>query len=257
MANILTVGDIHMKADLVLPIIDSALRHHEVDKIIFMGDYFDEWGQNNYEETIDLLSKWIKEKRKNYEVVCLIGNHDAPYLAESPRHYSSKDPQISNIISSALFHDFQAQFSYEADGWLFCHGGEVDEIKLDSCYLQPLPDTQESRRLAFQEDRMIGRARGGTSYVGSLIWCDYDAELLVYGNSIYPKQVVAHSPQKTISAIVPHPERSEEQFICVDTFSLTPKHQTVGDGSLLLLKDGVPGVIKTMYVELVKQKYKK
>lgn len=80
---------------------------------------------------------------------------------------------------------------------------------------------------------MIGRARGGTSCGGNY----YDAELLVYGNSIYHKQVVAHSPQKN-SAIVFHPERSEEQFICVDTFSLTPKHRLVGDGSLLLLKEG-------------------
>lgn len=255
MANILVVGDIHMKADLILPLVDSVLKRQEVDTIVLMGDYFDEWGQNNYEETADLLSQWIQVKRENYEVICLIGNHDAPYLAESPRHYSSSSPYVSELVSHALFHNFKAQFAYQADGWLFCHAGEVDEIRLDDYYFKPLPESEESRRLAFREDMIVGRARGGTSYVGGLIWCDYDAELLVHGNAIYPKQVVAHTPQVEVTAIVPHPERPEEQFICVDTFSLTSNHQPIGDGSLLLLKNGEPRVIRTSYVEKVKEKY--
>ena len=61
MSNVLVIPDVHLKFNILYPIIKDVTSQNKVDKLVFLGDYFDDWGQqlNNklYEETCDYLKK--------------------------------------------------------------------------------------------------------------------------------------------------------------------------------------------------------
>lgn len=40
--NTLIIGDIHCKSKFILPRIDQAIDAYGVNKVVFVGDYFDE-----------------------------------------------------------------------------------------------------------------------------------------------------------------------------------------------------------------------
>lgn len=45
--KILVIPDIHMKTKQMLPKVAKIANEQEIDKIVFIGDYFDDWHQVN------------------------------------------------------------------------------------------------------------------------------------------------------------------------------------------------------------------
>lgn len=43
----LLIGDLHLKSQLILPIVDKIIQTHNIKRIIFLGDYVDLHGQTN------------------------------------------------------------------------------------------------------------------------------------------------------------------------------------------------------------------
>ena len=43
----LLVGDLHLKSQLILPIVDNVIKDNNVKRVIFLGDYVDFPGQTN------------------------------------------------------------------------------------------------------------------------------------------------------------------------------------------------------------------
>lgn len=41
------VGDIHLKARIILPIVEKIINHYNCQRVIFLGDYTDLNDQNN------------------------------------------------------------------------------------------------------------------------------------------------------------------------------------------------------------------
>ena len=57
----LVIGDIHLMAGIVLPLIDKQIKE-EISHIVLTGDYTDQWGQNEnsrlYIKDLQFLLDW-------------------------------------------------------------------------------------------------------------------------------------------------------------------------------------------------------
>ncbi|EIB6819137.1 metallophosphoesterase, partial [Enterococcus faecalis] len=104
----LLVGDLHLKARLMLPIIERKTYELKCKRIIFIGDYVDDYFQEfNVELFINDLNYLLNWKRKmeskGINCIFLLGNHDAAYLTNQPRAYSLQDKNFFIKTRNLLF----------------------------------------------------------------------------------------------------------------------------------------------------------
>ena len=76
MANNLVVGDLHTKIDILEKAISYFDNDSTIEKIIFLGDYVDDWNKPP-EASYNLLTRLITFKKAYPDkVILLLGNHD-------------------------------------------------------------------------------------------------------------------------------------------------------------------------------------
>ncbi len=234
----LFVGDLHLQASLILPLVEKAIEKHNVERVIFMGDYVDQWNQNDndqlYIDELTLLNKFRKKliKEGKVEPVFLIGNHDMPYLIGIPEYYSVYNRQVFDKVHDLLL-QLQPQIAYEVDDdFIASHAGYVQtsawEIPL--WHFKPWLYSYIDKSIELQ--KQVGR-RGGFDTYGSMLWEDFGERLWRAGMKY---QIVGHTPQKTITDLRDN-ITCEANCICVDTFSMNQFYNPIGDGSMLLYKD--------------------
>ena len=235
----LFVGDLHLQAKLILPLVEKAIEEHNVERVIFMGDYVDQWNQCGnselYLKELTLLNefreKLVKENR--VEPVFLIGNHDMPYLINIPEYYSVYDRQTFSEVHDLLLR-LQPQIAYEVDDYIIAsHAGYVQLPGLGiipKWHFKPWLYSYIDESIELQ--KQVGR-RGGFDTFGSMLWEDF-GERLWRAHMKY--QIVGHTPQKTVTDLNDD-VTCEANCICVDTFSLNQFYNPIGDGSMLLYKD--------------------
>ena len=234
----LFVGDLHLQAKLILPLVERAIEKHNVERVIFMGDYVDQWNQNDnsqlYIDELTLLNKFRKKliKGGKVEPVFLIGNHDMPYLIGVREYYSAYNADTFDKVHDLLL-QLQPQIAYEVDDYIIAsHAGYVQtsawEIPL--WHFKPWLYSYIDKSIELQKD--VGR-RGGFDTFGSVLWEDFGERLWRAGMKY---QIVGHTPQKTITDLK-EDITCEANCICVDTFSLNQFYNPIGDGSMLLYKD--------------------
>lgn len=234
----LFVGDLHLQAKLILPLVEKAIEKHNVERVIFMGDYVDQWNQNDndqlYIDELTLLNKFRKKliKEGKVEPVFLIGNHDMPYLIGIPEYYSVYNRQVFDKVHDLLL-QLQPQIAYEVDDdFIASHAGYVQtsawEIPL--WHFKPWLYSYIDKSIELQ--KQVGR-RGGFDTYGSMLWEDFGERLWRAGMKY---QIVGHTPQKTITDLRDN-ITCEANCICVDTFSMNQFYNPIGDGSMLLYKD--------------------
>jgi hypothetical protein len=177
--KILTFGDIHgydfwKKYDFT-----------KYDKVIFVGDYVDDYLQNDF-DIIDNLKQIIETKKKNIDkVVLLWGNHDLQYLFLDNNKFACSGFRTSySIIINSIFQEnkklFQAAFEY--NGYLWTHAG-VSEQWYN--YSKPYVDKFEGKEDGLANTlnnmfdshlinmlAMVGPIRGGSDRCGGIFWAD-------------------------------------------------------------------------------------
>lgn len=246
----LFVGDLHLQGSLILPLIEKAIEEHNVERVIFMGDYVDQWNQGDnselYLKELTLLTEFREKliKENKIEPVFLIGNHDMPYLINIPEYYSVHDRQTFSEVHDLLL-QLQPQIAYEVDKYFVAsHAGYVQLPgwgRIPEWHFKPwlYGYTDESVKLQMQ----AGLSRGGLGTYGSVLWADFgDFER---GSLKIERQVVGHTPQKTITNVrYANSLNDNVNCICVDTFSLNQFYNPIGDGSMLLYKDNNFEIIK-------------
>lgn len=240
----LFVGDLHLQASLILPLVEKAIEKHNVERVIFMGDYVDQWNQCDnsqlYIDELTLLNKFRKKLiKKGIEPVFLIGNHDMPYLIDIREYYSAYNTDTFDKVHDLLLR-LQPQIAYEVDDYIIAsHAGYVQtsawEIPL--WHFKPWLYSYIDESINLQ--KQVGR-RGGFNTYGSMLWEDFGERLWRAGMKC---QIVGHTPQKTITDLR-EDITCEANCICVDTFSLNQFYNPIGDGSMLLYKDDTFEVIK-------------
>ena len=249
MTKLLVCGDLHTKFNVLERVKELAKAY---DRVIFLGDYVDEWNTVS-EASYNILTDLIEYKKANPDkVILLLGNHDLsewePDLFECSgfnnyTHYLVKDLYTDNV---ELF-----KVAHHENDLLFSHAGFTTGWVRD---LEFLPISVKKPKTAKEfDDLMIktllkktydkeakyiwsalgtaGPARGGW-HSPSPMWADY-SELIA--NPV-PKitQIVGHTPQREIvkHAFKNGDGTSNYLYFC-DTHSKYPDGTPYGNGDLL------------------------
>ena len=230
MSNILVVPDVHLKFNILYPIIKDVTSQNKVDKLVFLGDYFDDWGQqlNNklYEETCDYLKKLNAE----YDCIFLLGNHDVPYITRNLQHYSNHDPHTVSLCRETLL-SLDTRIAYAHDGILYSHAGFISQP--DGTDFRIFTDNSQDhyvRLLAYEQPYATYSINDNPFWIRPDEWQHSLLEWL-------PTQVVGHSPIPNITTF--EADRFGSKLVVCDTFSNTSWNQKIGNYALVLVKDGV------------------
>ncbi|MGB9030556.1 MAG: metallophosphoesterase, partial [Acidobacteriaceae bacterium] len=70
----LIIPDIHNKIEIA----DWIVGAEPADVVVYLGDYFDDFGDGP--EDARRVAEWLNRTALRDDRVCLIGNHDVPYL---------------------------------------------------------------------------------------------------------------------------------------------------------------------------------
>lgn len=218
----LFVGDVH-NHKYIFEDVKRLDEKYNFDKIVFVGDYVDDWLTDNHQslETLDVV---INLKRSNPEkYFFMLGNHELSYLGYkcSGHHYELEDVMTMKLkenidcfdiykeikLGDNIFVCSHAGFSNEfinklldgADGWKSVLSGDI----LDKLYLLSL----------------CSYTRGGTSPFSSCLWADKREHNYYnrFEQPILPYQIIGHTPVESVTF--------NDSFIFIDT------HSTYRDGT--------------------------
>ena len=115
------VGDVHAKA-WMLAGVEAFLGAHDVDHVVVLGDYVDDWHATGREslECLDAVVAWA---RADARVHLLVGNHDMAYYYQDPS-CSGYNRAAAHELGAAFRHARGLLFAaVSLDGWLFTHAG--------------------------------------------------------------------------------------------------------------------------------------
>ena len=216
----LIIPDIHMKTEKILDHARLVLeKDKDINQVIFLGDYFDDWGLNNsysdYMKTIHDLFEFSLE----YPCHFLIGNHDVPYLTGNLRHYSSHNPEIVEEVNIFL-HAIKPQVAIICNCYLLSHAGFINEPKKQD--FKPLNIKLFDK---YEQDEY------------SPLWIRPDDLLL---SSKLNKQIVGHTPVKCIKRYSLKLGSIESNKLAIDllftdVYSTTMAGEQIGESILITL----------------------
>jgi hypothetical protein len=245
--KILCVGDIHAKPQIVYAV---AKLVKDYDRVIFLGDYADDWGADPDQSRIALEAVTELATLNPVNVVLLRGNHDfSEYYGYTKREFICSGFNIgTHNLCQRIYRDnwHRLYTAYIIHGnseevgndWWISHAGITngwykqwdeywDSLTFDGKSNTSLLDTEVFLN-------QVGSARGGRSLNPSPIWVDYYE--LIANPKTYVNQIVGHTPVKTVTC---HEFKNGDGiknkiFFC-DTFSTYTDGTPYGDGSCLSL----------------------
>lgn len=143
----LLIGDLHLKSQLILPIVDRIIQTHNIKRVIFLGDYVDLHGQTNniqlYAKDLTFLYSWKIDKEQNgIEVINLIGNHDAYYLLGDQAPFSIQNLEVFFAVQG-LLQDLKLQVTYQLDDYLVSHAGFNQIFDPQKWHFSPIPKSMK------------------------------------------------------------------------------------------------------------------
>ena len=231
-SNILIIPDIHndyLKAEEII-------KKQNPDKIIFLGDYFDDF-DDTVQDVIN-TAKWLKKSLKQENRIHLIGNHDLSYMTDNPnlkctgyrtdKHKVIKKQSID--WSKLLMHYFID------DKWLCTHAGVSNDFlkqqrtKKTDLIQKVLNFSKKDLENIDDENYIhpffqVGFSRGGSNVVGGPLWCGYDEFVDVPGVN----QIFGHTPDY----VVRHRKTKNSEHYCIDT---RLKHYAIYQNNTMKIK---------------------
>ena len=225
----LIIPDIHNQTQNA----DHWLKTQQYDRVVFLGDYFDNFGDSELEARQTAL--WLRERMEARDDVFLLGNHDASYLfpdspeLECPGFTRAKSRAIHEILEPR--HWKRLALAHFEQGWLVSHAGFHPVWMKEPTVEKILARCRKAMRLAAKRsiDPILGAGqdRGGMQRFGGPLWMDFD--------SLYPiphiNQIVGHTPGREVRERITPDSRN----YCLDV-----KNASVAailcDGDLTILK---------------------
>lgn len=206
----LIIPDLHHRWKIAEDIIAS-VKH---DEVIFLGDYFDDFGDDP--SMVEATCDWLNSSVKKPNRIHLMGNHDIHYAFVYRSFQCSGYEQWKYFIA----HDNVARETWDKlkwyhildDMWLLSHAGlHKANLPADirgmhtyrSTFLKTIGNyldveiREAFRRAANNKNYWTlnaGYSRGGSIPYGGIIWCDYEREFVPIKGL---NQIVGHTPQKT------------------------------------------------------------
>ena len=200
MEKVLIIPDIHLKIDRA----ERIIRYECADKIILLGDIFDDFG-DTVEETAN-AAEWLKGKLKDDKFIILRSNHDIAYQHSGSRwtRCSGWTVDKSRAINKTLTKkDWdKTKWFHVEENYLFSHAGVnpifiSDKVITKEDFLIWLNNECKNadEHIKLGRDYWVygaGMIRGGWNYKGGLLWQDArEFEPIPYFN-----QCVGHTPCK-------------------------------------------------------------
>lgn len=219
MTKLLAIGDLHHGPNLEQ--IDAAIEREQPDLTIFLGDYFDQF--HDHYDHARRTALWLKKSLAKPNRIHLWGNHDLPYGFSEYTHCPGYDPAKERAIRSVLDEQDWAKLKlwHREGSWLFTHAGLSRRYTpANLANLNTYLAAEENAAWAALTSRQphwfwsIGKARGGFTPVGGLLWCDWDREFIPVPGL---NQVLGHTPASDFR--VKYDAQSENW--CIDVTSIT------------------------------------
>jgi hypothetical protein len=209
--KMLVIPDIHNRIGVVDKILATEKGY---DKVIFLGDYFDGFGDTP--SRIREVAEWLKPKLWDDNFICLYGNHDISYFfGQICSGWSyPKNEVIHSVLAPTDFK--RLNFFWQAQGWLFTHAG------LHPMYLPPtwkestvttrnlknylMKETEDClTRLQIGGEHWFYRCGDSRRYqplgikAGGILWCDVREEFEPVPNI---RQIFGHTPSSRYPILV-------------------------------------------------------
>ena len=204
----LILPDLHLKVERA----DKIIRHVGADKVICVGDVFDDFGDNP--DSVRNAAEWFVDFVNNPNHIFLVGNHEQHYAYSCRTFQCSGYEQwkyflINDIVPRSVWGKLK-WFHFLDNQWLLCHGGlhtlnvpnEIKKFHEDRPkFIAELTGWLDHEIIqGFQSGANgqsswvfnAGRARWGQQRVGGITWCDFEREFKPFRGI---NQIVGHTPQ--------------------------------------------------------------
>ena len=202
----------HSPRTLVIPDIHNDVLRAEAaiaqlagryERIVFLGDYFDDFGDSPDE--ICRVAQWLKHSVDQPNRTHLIGNHDLAYLVPSTftccSGFTHEKMRAAAPVLNSIPRD-RLHAAVEVDGWLVSHAGVLPHHGANHSAAEIAAWADTILRQLFAGGRpalfAAGAARGGREPAGGITWCDWDEEF-VPTDGLH--QVVGHTPGTTVRIV--------------------------------------------------------
>lgn len=233
----LIIPDLHLKWEKA----DTIIKHVAADNIVFLGDFFDDFG-DDYRDNL-IMAEWLAASLAQRNRIHLMGNHDANY-AFGHRSYKcsgydvDKDYAINGVLKEP---DWRKLPLYTWVGsWLCTHAGlhthfydKYGDGKPVKSWLKETCDI--ALNTAFENKPAVqilraGYDRGGNEMYGGIYWCDVDEFKGISGVN----QIFGHSPQRTPKWV----NIKSSDNLCLD----------VGNGNYYAIYNSKTDALKTYWI---------
>lgn len=250
--NIGVISDLH-GSDAWKLLVERA-QDLELDQIVFMGDYIDDFDGSDREHIANLRAVMDLEI-PGVEIIRLIGNHDAQYFLNQhfPKCSGYRESYAAAVGLIFEENKKKLKFAHQVDNILFTHAGVsgrwINNIDWDTDPLNkviPNPLTPSYADLlemlscvqyGIGELRCIGLIRGGSDPVGGPLWADRRETKAREDQLPGIHQVVGHSMIKEIT-MYDYPDinasityadclRYRKQFLILGTGELEMAHSVL------------------------------
>lgn len=195
----LIIPDIHNCIDKV----DKIIAHEVADRIVFLGDYFDDFG-DDYQTALQ-TAHWLAASLEQPNRIHLMGNHDIGYAIPHRSYKCSgyetgKDYAINAVLKETDWRKLKTHTW--VDDYLCSHAGvhsfyyqKYGENKPFNQWLDEI--CHEAMENAYANKPALpilraGTSRGGSEVHGGIMWCDRTEFVGIDGVN----QIFGHTPNK-------------------------------------------------------------
>lgn len=230
--RVLFVGDIHNHM-YIFDDVERLDKEFNFDRIIFLGDYVDDWDTDNH-QSLETLNKIFSLKETSPDkYTFLIGNHELSYLGYK---CSGHMEELEDIMRQKLTENIN-----KLDFFTTVQCGEIEYVcthaGLNNGYINMFlggrdiwKDTMElmnkSKMNNLEMLAMCSYMRGGKDEFSSFLWTDKREHSIFAEPKIIKHQIVGHTP-------VPQIQLIDGIFYC-DTHSTYRDGTTYGDKTYLI-----------------------
>jgi len=195
----LIISDIHNCIEKA----DKIIKHESADQIVFLGDYFDDFG-DDYRIALE-TANWLAASLEQPNRIHLMGNHDISYAIPHRSYKCSgyetgKDYAINSVLKES---DWRKVKTHTWVGNYFCsHAGVHEALYLKYGADKPFnvwidEICTEAMEHAYAHKPALpilraGMSRGGGEVYGGIMWCDSDEFVGIKGIN----QIFGHTPSR-------------------------------------------------------------
>lgn len=236
--NVLFVGDIH-NHKYIFKDIEKIDKLYNLDKVICLGDYVDDWNTDNH-QSLETLNTIFELKRNHPDkYVFIMGNHEFSYLGHpcSGHQYELEEVVTQQLTDNIDLLDLFYSITLDNKEYVCTHAGLTNDFiygKLgrNGKWKEALSDWNKDKLNHVNEIGYCSYLRGGINEYSSFVWADKKEHYYhnKCNNPIIPYQIIGHSPVTTIVS----DEDENYKFTFIDTHSTYRDGRMYGDMSYLL-----------------------